>query len=217
MTLPGTSAIRAIVFDLDGTLYVSDEFAATIQDRAAGYVAGLLGVSVAEACLMISATRLRLAEEQGASQTTLSAASNVLGGTTPALHDYFQAHLHPESFLKRDERVVGLIERLGRRFPLYIYTNNNRPLTERILHLIGLDGCFKAIYSIDETWQAKPDEDRLDQILRAVGFTPGEVLFVGDRYEVDLRVPEQKGCPIYLSQSVEQLLRLEELIVGNAK
>lgn len=211
MPLPVTCDIRAIVFDLDGTLYVSDEFAVSIQEGAAGYIAALLGVSKAEARLLITATRLRLAEN-GAMQTTLSAACCALGGTTPALHEYFQANLHPESFLQRDDRVVDLLERLGRHYALYIYTNNNRPLTERIIRHLGLDGRFNAIFTIDESWQAKPDESRLEQILKASGLTPAEVLFVGDRYEVDLRLPEQKGSPIYLSQTVDQLLRLEELI-----
>lgn len=211
MTLPVTGDIRAIVFDLDGTLYVCDAFAATIQSAAAGYVAELQGVSREEACMMIAATRLRLAGQSGAAQT-LSAACCALGGTTPALHDYFQAHLQPEAFLQCDERVVELIGRLHRRFSIYIYTNNNRPLAERIMRLLGLDGGFDAIFSIDETWRAKPDELRLDQILTAIGLPPVQVLFVGDRYEVDLRLPEQRGCPIYLSQSVDQLLRLEELL-----
>jgi putative hydrolase of the HAD superfamily len=212
MTSPAARAIRAIVFDLDGTLYVSDEFAATIQEGAEGYIAALQGVSVAEARLLIAATRLRLSEESGAEQTTLSAACCALGGTIPALHSYFQQYLRPEDFLQRDERVVELISRLSRRSALYIYTNNNRPLTDRILRLLGLEGCFSGIYTVDDTWRSKPDEIKLDQILKATGLTPPEVLFVGDRYEVDLRLPEQRGCPIYLSQSVDQLLRLEELL-----
>jgi len=212
MTIPAALAIRAIVFDLDGTLYVSDKFAATIQEAAAGYIASLQGISIAEARLLIAATRLRLSEENGAEQTTLSAACSALGGTTQALHGYFQNNLRPEDFLQRDERVVELLSRLSRRSALYIYTNNNRPLTGRILRLLGLEGCFRGIFTIDDTWRAKPDETGLEQVLDATGLTPPEVLFVGDRFEVDLRLPEQKGCPIYLSQSVDQLLRLEELL-----
>src|SRR5450631_4273002 len=127
MTFPVNADIRAIVFDLDGTLYVSDEFAATIQEGAADYISGLKGVSAEEARQLVAASRLRLEEHYGAAQT-LSAACCALGGTTSALHDHFQAHLHPEAFLHRDERVVALIERLGRRFALYIFTNNNRSL-----------------------------------------------------------------------------------------
>jgi len=215
MTVPAANDIRAIVFDLDGTLYVSDEYAATIQDAAVGYVSGLLGLNSAEASQILADTRRRMADENDAATTTLSAACCELGGTTPALHDYFQRHMRPESYLKRDDRVVHLIERLGRHFSLYVFTNNNRPLTEHILLLLGLEGRFDAIYCIDETWESKPHEARLDQILKATGLSPHKVLFVGDRYEVDLQLPEQKGCPIYLSQSIEQLLRLEELIVRN--
>ena len=52
----------------------------------------------------------------------------------------------------------------------------------------------------------------MEQVLDRLGLAPAEALFVGDRYDVDLRLPEQRGCPIYLSQNVEQLLRLEELL-----
>jgi len=50
------------------------------------------------------------------------------------------------------------------------------------------------------------------RILEKIGLSPSEALFVGDRYDVDLRVPEQLGCPVYLSQNLEQLLRLDELL-----
>ena len=65
---------------------------------------------------------------------------------------------------------------------------------------------------IDDTWKGKPDESLLDQILAEAWLLPSQALFVGDRYDVDLRLPEQRGCPVYLSQSIEQLLRLEELL-----
>ena len=77
---------------------------------------------------------------------------------------------------------------------------------------LGLKGLFRRIYAIDDTWKGKPDEGMLDRILADAGLTPSEALFVGDRYDVDLRLPEQRGCPVYLSQSIEQLLRLEEIL-----
>ena len=39
-----TSAIRGIVFDLDGTLYEAPDFAAAIQESAAAYIAALRGI-----------------------------------------------------------------------------------------------------------------------------------------------------------------------------
>jgi len=208
-SLPSAGEIGAIVFDLDGTLYVSDEFAATIQEGAAVYLSGVLQVSVEEARRAMAETRSRLAEHGVV--RTLSAVCRSLGGNISDVHAFFHTYLAPELFLMRDDRVVALLEHLRQRFALYVYTNNSRVLVERITNILGINGCFKAIFSIDDTWRAKPDEERLRQILKIIGLPPQKVLFVGDRYEVDLRLPEQTGCPVYLSTSVDQLLLLDQL------
>jgi FMN phosphatase YigB (HAD superfamily) len=207
-----TAEIRGIVFDLDGTLYVCDRFAAEIQDAAAAYIAGVKGISQAEAGLLMAATRLRLVEESGTVQT-LSAVCMALGGSVQELHRFFERTLRPEEYLFRDERVVRLLEGLAERFLLYIYTNNNRPLTTRIINYLGLDGLICGIFTIEDAWRGKPDEGMVSRVLEVIGLAPNETLFVGDRYDVDLRVPEQLGCPVYLSQNLEQLLRLGGLLI----
>jgi putative hydrolase of the HAD superfamily len=99
---------------------------------------------------------------------------------------------------------------LAKSRPLYLFTNNNRALTTRIIDLLGISDVFRRIYTIDDTWKGKPDEGALDRILEETGLQASQALFVGDRYDTDLRLPEQRGCPVYLSQSIEQLLRLED-------
>ena len=211
MSAGTTDEIRGIVFDLDGTLYVCERFAAEIQKAAATYIAGLKGISQEEAGLVMTATRQRLTEESGMVQT-LSAVCRELGGSIQELHRLFESTLRPEAYLVRDERVIRLLERLAERFSLYIYTNNNRVLTARIMNYLGLAGTVRGIFTIDDTWQGKPDEGMVKRVLEGIGLSPNEALFVGDRYDVDLRVPEQLGCPVYLSQNLEQLLRLEGLL-----
>ena len=206
-----SSEIRAIVFDLDGTLYVCDRFAAEIQDASAAYIARLKGISPEDAMLLMAATRSRLTEASGTVQT-ISAVCKELGGSVPELHRFFAANLRPEAYLVRDERVIRLLERLAGQFSLYIYTNNNRVLTARIMDYLGLDRAVHGVFTIDDSWRGKPDEGMVRRVLEAIGCAPHEALFVGDHYDVDLRVPEQLGCPVYLSQTLEQLLRLEELI-----
>ena len=203
--------IGAIVFDLDGTLYVSDEFAASIKYDAAVYMADLLAVSIDEARLLINETHIQLAE-QSSTIPTLSSVCCSLGGNVPALHAHFEKNLQPESYLLRDNRVTELLKCLQKHYALFIYTNNNRILTTRILDYLGLDGLFRQIFTIEDTWKPKPDEERLKQIISFSGLQPSRVLFVGDRYDVDLRLPEQLGCPVFLSQNNEQLLRLSQLV-----
>jgi putative hydrolase of the HAD superfamily len=206
-----SAEIRGIVFDLDGTLYVCDRFAAEIQDAAAEYIGGVKGVSREEAAELMATARQRLAEESGTVQT-LSTVCRELGGSVRELHGYFERTLRPEACLARDERVIRLLEGLAAQFSLYIYTNNNRVLTTRIMDYLGLSGLVRGIFTIDDTWRGKPDDGMVNRVLEEIGLAPHETLFVGDRYDIDLRVPEQLGCPVYLSQSLEQLLRLKELL-----
>jgi putative hydrolase of the HAD superfamily len=204
--------IRGIVFDLDGTLYVCDRFAAEIQQTAVAYVAEFKVTSREEAIRLMATTRQRLLEENG-TVPTISAVCTELGGTVQELHRFFERNLRPEAYLVRDERVINLLTRLSQRYSLYIYTNNNRVLTARIMSYLGLDSLFQGVFTIDETWRGKPDHEMLQRLMAAIGLSPREALFVGDRYDVDLRLPEQIGCPVYLSQTLEQLLRLEELLI----
>ena len=206
-----SAEIKGIVFDLDGTLYVCDRFAAEIQAGAAAYIAGVKGITQAEAGELMAATRLRLAEESGTVQT-ISAVCRELGGSVQELHRHFERTLRPETYLVRDERVIRLLERLAGQYSLYIYTNNNRVLATRIIDYLGLDRVLSGIFTIDDSWLGKPDEGMVRRVLDEIGLAPNETLFVGDRYDVDLRVPEQLGCPVYLSQNLELLLRLEELL-----
>jgi putative hydrolase of the HAD superfamily len=210
MTRPA-HRIRGIIFDLDGTLYESPGFAATIQDAAAGYVAELKGLVPTDAHQLVAASRCAIAENTGYIPT-LSAVCTALGGTVNDLHAFFERRLQPEAYLVRDPRVIALLENLSQRMPLYIFTNNNRTLTIRIIDHLGLNGLFGHIFTIDDYWKAKPDQGALDLVLAVTGLKPSQALFVGDRYDVDLRLPEQQGCPVYLSQNIEQLLRLEEIL-----
>jgi putative hydrolase of the HAD superfamily len=211
MPISLSAHVRGIVFDLDGTLYVCDRFAAEIQDAAAAYISDVKKISQAEAGLMMASTRLKLAEESGTVQT-ISAVCNYLGGSVQDLHRFFERTLRPEAYLVRDERVIRLLERLAEKYSLYIYTNNNRVLTARIMNYLGLDGIMRGIFAIDDNWRGKPDEDMVKWVLEKIELSPNEVLFVGDRYDVDLRLPEQLGSPVYLSQNLEQLLRLEYIL-----
>lgn len=208
-----TAPPRAIVFDLDGTLYESAAMAAEIFRSAVRYVAGLRGMDEEGARLLLRETKARLSTMSG-TDTPLTVACSELGGNPRELHRHFIDDIDPARHLERDQRVVGLLEELRRLCPLYIYTNNNLVLAERILQLLGLDGFMAGIFSIEFSWRPKPDRETLERILAVTGTDAPSTLFVGDRYDIDLRLPASLGAPVRLVTTVPELLSLGDLLPG---
>lgn len=205
------SDLKAILFDLDGTLYVNSALGRKIRQAACRYIAELKGVGTEEANLLLNEAKKRLSAVSGI-DTPLSLACMDLGGDLRELHRRFAAEIAPEPYLSRDERVVELLKILAGRFELYIYTNNNRVLADRIMSLIGVAGLFREVFTIEDSWRPKPDREALAELLRRVDRRPEECLFVGDRYDVDLRLPADLGCTVFLVSSTEELFPLCKLL-----
>lgn len=207
--------ISSIVFDLDGTLYVSEPFNDTVDAAAAAYVAELRSTDRSTAIELIRQTRLELQRKHGTIQT-LTVVCETLGGNIRGLHKALASELKPEKFLAPDQRVLNLLDELAGRFQLFLLTNNNRPMTEKILSLTNIKPTlFETIITIEDSWTPKPNQVLLDRVLGMVAQPPQKVLFVGDRYDIDLRLPAEAGCPVHLCTTLDQLLELKALFTSS--
>ncbi|UFS68855.1 HAD family hydrolase [Geomonas sp. RF6] len=204
---PSHSRIKALIFDLDGTLYQNEEIGQQVSDSALRYIARLKDVDEAEAAEILERERCRQAEHGG----TLSHSVIAMGGDLRSLHASFAAGVNPERHLSVDPRVTQLLKKLSRRFDLFLYTNNNRKLSGRIMAQIGVAGFFKKVFTIEDFWSPKPDESVIRKILQEIGYPPEETLFVGDRYDVDLKVPAALGCAVLEARTIEELLQLNQM------
>jgi putative hydrolase of the HAD superfamily len=203
--------IRTIIFDLDGTLYVDLELGRAIHRAACRYIAQVRRSTSEQAEALVKETKVRLFAETGR-KVSLSRVCAELDGDIREMHRIFCEDISPEQYLVRDERVLELLERLGASFELYLYTNNNLCLTARIMTLLGMEGQFRRVFTIEDSWRPKPDREVLERLFREIARRPDECLFVGDRYDIDLRAPEEMGAQVFLSTTVEQLLTLETMI-----
>ncbi|HZV82824.1 MAG TPA: HAD family hydrolase [Geobacteraceae bacterium] len=203
--------IAAIIFDLDGTLYTSRGLAAEIHRVACLALALQLGAGVGDAEERLAATKRTITSRTGR-EATLSAACEELGCDIRALHRYLAAEIVPEPFLQRDERVVAMLDRMSEAYSLYVYTNNNIPLSKKIMAAIGVERSIRKLFTIEYMWRSKPDRVALEGIYSIIGVGPGGCLFVGDRYDVDLRLPEEMGSRVFLTKTVDELLCLEGFV-----
>ncbi len=205
--------LKALVFDLDGTLYVNNDLGREINLCACRYIAELKGTTVPDADNLLRETKKRLAAARGV-ESTLSHACMELGGDLREIHRRFADEIAPEQFLFPDKRVTDLLLSLGKRFEMTVYTNNNRRLSARIMETIGVAGLFHRVVTIEDCWRPKPDREALEYIYRLLGRSPAECLFVGDRFDIDLRLPAAMGSTVFLATCVEELLPLNKLLHG---
>jgi len=202
------TGIHAIIFDLDGTLYVSDGLAQEVNLAVRRLIARNRGIEPEAAADLIRDTRNRLSLASGV-ETSLTSVCSELGVSPRQFHEALNPEINPESYLAPDERVAALLSSLKKHYELFVYTNNNRTLSSRIISALGLSGLFNGVVTIEDSWRPKPDRSALRALLSSIGRLPEECLFVGDRFDIDLRLPAEMGSAVMLISSVDDLLRLE--------
>ncbi|MDK2848798.1 MAG: hypothetical protein PWP34_2151 [Desulfuromonadales bacterium] len=204
-------SIRSLVFDLDGTLYACPEIGTQIERAAVLLIAENHGLSQAHARRVLQDARRMLAETPG-ELPPLSRTCLELGLDLRDFVRVLEEKAHPENYLQPDRDLEALLRFLQSRYGLYVYTNNGFFLARRILALLGVEDCFRHIYSLEFAWRPKPDAEALQSLLAEIGGLPDSFLFVGDRYHVDLREPANLGIAVFPVTDPGDLMQLPSLL-----
>ncbi len=178
------SHIRALIFDLDGTLIDSQ------QDLINATNATLRELG-----------RLELAAATVSSFIGHGAAKLVSRALGPGANereqaDALQIFLRQYEANKLDHTVAypGVPEALEKLFPMPMAVLTNKPLlpSTLILESLGLTKYFSAIYGGDSFETRKPDPLGAKQILQQFAVPPHDGLFIGDS-EVDVQTARNAG------------------------
>ena len=178
------SVVRALIFDLDGTLIDSK------QDLIRSVNAMLRKMG-----------REKLHEDtisgyigHGAPKLVERALGN---GASEAERDqalkFFLAH-YEEHKLDSTRPYAGVTEALEElhRFPMAVLTNKPVRVSRRIVEGLGLAKYFRAVYGGNSFETKKPDPLGARKILLELGATAGETMMVGDS-EVDVQTARNAG------------------------
>ncbi len=184
MTVPNCSSVRALIFDLDGTLIDSQR----------------------DLIRSVNATLLEMGREHLHEDTI----SGYIGHGAPqlvgrALGDgsteeerqralkFFLAH-YEEHKLDSTCAYPGVPEALEHlaAFSMAILTNKPVRVSVRILEGLGLAKYFRAVYGGNSFETKKPDPLGAQTILREFGAAPAEAIVIGDS-EVDVQTARNAG------------------------
>lgn len=184
--------IRALAFDLDGTLIDSAPGLAAAIDRTLEALslrpAGVERVStwigngadiMMERALTWSLERAPQPEEQHDAR---------------ALFDTFYAQT-VEAGSTLFPQVVDTLEKLRQhQLPMAIVTNKPTPFVAPLLESLGIADYFDLIIGGDDVVVKKPHPAAIFLVLGKFGLLPGELLFVGDSRN-DILAAQGAGCP----------------------
>jgi phosphoglycolate phosphatase len=187
MANPKSSAVRALIFDLDGTLIDSK-----------------LDLIHSVNSMLRELKRPQLAAEtisgyigHGAPQLVARA----LGGTATEeeLKHALQFFLGYYEEHKMDNTCAypGVPETLTQLtdIPMAVLTNKPERISVRILKSLGLHKYFRAIYGGNSFESKKPDPFGANKILQEFGIAPGHALLIGDS-EVDVQTARNAGTRV---------------------
>ena len=185
------ASLRAVIFDLDGTLVdTAGEIAAALNLTLAELQRAPLPKAEVEAMIgrgvrVLVERALRLARVSG---TSLDAAV-----------ERFERH-YAQQVGTRAELYPGVREGLVRidaaGLPMAVVTNKPRFFTERLLQRLEVERFFKACVAGDDGIPTKPAGDMLLAAARELGTDIDSVLMLGDS-ENDVLAARDAGCVVW--------------------
>jgi len=165
--------IRALLFDLDNTLYSEATGLETgVAQRMNQFIAEMFNLPVPDAIRF----RREHARPYG---TTLEWLMRERGFAEP--EKYFR-YIHPdgeEDCLEPDHVLRLMLNDI--RLPKAVLTNAPLEHAERVLRRLDIVDCFTGVYDIRFNHLiGKPDPDAYRRVLRSAGFSLEETLFIDD-------------------------------------
>ena len=186
-----TNSIRAVIFDLDGTLVDSSaEIATALARTFADLGLAPLGKAGVEALI---GRGVRVLVERALAQAGARAVD--VDGTVERFEAHYAqtvgtaAELYPGA-------AAGMRRLRGAGIGMSVVTNKPRFFTQRLLDRLGVAEMLAAVVAGDDGIRRKPHGDMLLEACERMGSRPGETLMLGDS-DNDVMAARAAGCPVW--------------------
>jgi len=153
------SEIRALIFDMDLTLYTCAEYGQYQVDCLVERLGKLRGLSFDEINREVENARRAWAQSHGGKKPSLS---NILAtyGISMEENIRWRTEIYePEKFIKEDPRLRKTLEKLSGSYIMGIVTNNPVPVARKTLAVLGVGELFPILVGLDTCMIAKPHKE----------------------------------------------------------
>ena len=210
--------LKAFIFDIDSTLYTNQAYAFEQVDCQVRQFAKERRITADEARRMVADYRKKFAAEHEGSKVSLGNTLLAFGVPIEQSVEWRRQLLEPADFLGRDEELIETLKILQSKYQLICVTNNPVLPARKTLDAIGVSDFFPEIVGLDTCYKSKPAlepfqtaVERLSKSACAGGgnsLSAENCLAVGDRYDMDIKLPLEMGMGGILVSGVEEVYQI---------
>lgn len=207
--------LRAFIFDIDSTLYTNQAYAFEQVDCQVRQFAKERGISADEARRMVADYRKKFAAEHEGSKVSLGNTLLAFGVPIEQSVQWRRELLEPADFLGRDERLIETLKGLQEKYQLICVTNNPVLPARKTLEAIGISEFFPEIVGLDTCFKSKPALEPFETAVERLGggIKAENCLAVGDRYDMDIKLPLEMGMGGILVSGVEEVYQISKSVL----
>jgi len=209
------SDLKAIIFDIDCTLYTNQKYAIEQVDCQIREYARVKGMTADAARRKVAEYRKAFAMSHNGSKVSLGNTLLSFGVPIEKSIEWREKLLEPKNFLSYDETLVETLHYLGQYYKLICVTNNPVLPARKTLEAIGVSEFFSQIVGLDTCYKSKPALEPFMTAVDWLGVTVDQCLAVGDRYDMDIALPLELGMGGVLVSGVEEVYQLPEMLIGS--
>ena len=215
--------LRAFIFDIDSTLYTNQAYAFEQVDCQVRQFAKERGITADEARRMVADYRKKFAAEHEGSKVSLGNTLLAFGVPIEQSVQWRRELLEPADFLGRDDRLIETLKILQEKYQLICVTNNPVLPARKTLEAIGISDFFPDIVGLDTCFKSKPALEPFETAVERLSksacdkglgqITAENCLAVGDRYDMDIKLPLEMGMGGILVSGVEEVYQIYKSVL----
>jgi phosphoglycolate phosphatase/putative hydrolase of the HAD superfamily len=204
---------KALLFDMDGTLYSHDEYMRTQIDLPIMRLAKIQGKTFGQMSAEIDAFRKNWAAGHNGQSISLGNIFLSLGISIEENIRWREELCRPEKYLTEDKTLRSVLLHLASRLSLAVVTNNPVSVAYRTFSTLGVHDILKNIAGLDTCKASKPNKEIFHKAAQLCGVSPELCISIGDRYDIDIALPLELGMGGILVDGVEDVYKLPEILL----
>ena len=211
--------LRAFIFDIDSTLYTNQAYAFEQVDCQVRQFAKERRITADEARRMVADYRKKFAAEHEGSKVSLGNTLLAFGVPIEQSVQWRRELLEPADFLGRDEKLIEELKILQEKYQLICVTNNPVLPARKTLDAIGISEFFPQIVGLDTCLKSKPAIEPFQTAVEWLSKSSKEeikaenCIAVGDRYDMDIKLPLEMGMGGILVSGVEEVYQIPKSVL----